>query len=194
MCKITPYQVIFLDKSNENINEEDFNKLIKNTEILKFNRGHFLDYIIQIELIIDIVIENYLLHKKSTLKNVFRKNILNNRAIGLSNKMELLYEIIHEKEDLSNDDLIKLKKCLNFLRSERNKWAHGTIRFIQKRDRNTLKYIPNLIWISKGSEKYLELSEIYLNELVNKLKINKEILIKILKKRELLSRDFKYLA
>ena len=92
------YHIKFLDNSDKNLNKTDIKELSENTEILKFNRGHFLDYIIEVEIIIDIIIEDYMIHKKSRLKKVFRTNILNNKNTTLHQKMELLCAIIEEKK------------------------------------------------------------------------------------------------
>ncbi len=127
------YQIKFLDKSNETLSKEELSKVINQTEVLKYNMGNFLDYIIEIELIVHILIENFMLHKKSNLGKVFRKNVLNNKGVSLMQKIELLSQIIKEKKVLEDDELKLLNKNLQSLREDRNQWAHGVIHFNQEK-------------------------------------------------------------
>src|SRR3989338_2925541 len=103
MTEFRHYHIKFLDNNNEKLSPEEYNDVMHQTEFLKFTRGHFLDYILEFELIIQIIIENYLLHKKSKLKKVLRVNILN--KMSLNQKIEVLISIINEKKGLKNQDL-----------------------------------------------------------------------------------------
>ena len=103
MTEFRHYHIKFLDNNNEKLSPEEYNDVMHQTEFLKFTRGHFLDFIIEVEMITDIIIENYMLHKKSNLKGVFRKNITNNKNITLKQKIELLCEIINEKKELNEN-------------------------------------------------------------------------------------------
>ena len=150
-----------------------------------------MDFIIEVEMIIDIIIENYILHKKSKLKGVFRKNITNNKNINLKQKIELLCEIINEKKELNGNDLKTLKNYLNLLREERNKWAHGVIHFKQEKRDKKIVFQSYLVWVgSEGKESQLKLTNSYFDDLTNKFQTNQRFLVKILRKRKLLSKDF----
>ncbi len=189
MTQFTHYQVKFLDESKEKLSPEEYNDVMNQTEFLKFTRGHFLDYILETELIIQIIIENYMLHKKSKLKGVFRTNILNKAS--LNKKIEILLAIINEKKALSSKDLKSLKSHLGSLRKERNKWAHGIIHFKQEKRGKKVKFQSYLNWINhKGEEKETKLTNPYFDDLTNKFTTNKKFLVKILVKRKLLPKKY----
>ncbi len=101
------YQIKFLNNSNETLTPQELADVIQQTDTLKHIRGNFLDYVLENELVIQIIIENYMLHKKSKLKGVFRTNILNKAS--LNKKIEILLAIINEKKALSSKDLKSLK-------------------------------------------------------------------------------------
>ena len=191
MTEFRHYHIKFLDNNNEKLSPEEYNDVMHQTEFLKFTRGHFLDFIIEVEMITDIIIENYMLHKKSNLKGVFRKNITNNKNITLKQKIELLCEIINEKKELNENDLKTLKNYLNSLREERNKWAHGVIHFKQEKRDKKIVFQSYLVWVgSEGKESQLKLTNSYFDDLTNKFQTNQRFLVKILRKRKLLSKDF----
>jgi hypothetical protein len=185
------YQIRFLDKSKETLNQKELANVIEQTEVLKYNRGNILDYIIEIELIIHILIENFMLHKKSTLWKVFRKNILNNKGVTLKQKIELLSEIIKEKKVLKETELNILNKNLNSLRDDRNRWAHGVIHFKQEKQGENINFQPYLNYInSKNEESEMILTNSYFDSLIFKLNTNKKLLIEVLVKRGFLSKDY----
>ena len=191
MTEFRHYHIKFLDNNNEKLSPEEYNDVMHQTEFLKFTRGHFLDFIIEVEMITDIIIENYMLHKKSNLKGVFRKNITNNKNITLKQKIELLCEIINEKKELNENDLKTLKNYLNSLREERNKWAHGVIHFKQEKRDKKIVFQSYLVWVgSEGKESQLKLTNSYFDDLTHKFQTNQKFLVKILVKRKLLSRDY----
>jgi len=191
MTEFRHYHIKFLDNNNEKLSPEEYNDVMHQTEFLKFTRGHFLDFIIEVEMITDIIIENYMLHKKSNLKGVFRKNITNNKNITLKQKIELLCEIINEKKELNENDLKTLKNYLNSLREERNKWAHGVIHFKQEKRDKKIVFQSYLVWVgSEGNESQLKLTNSYFDDLTHKFQTNQKFLVKILVKRKLLSRDY----
>jgi len=164
---------------------------MKQTEFLKFTRGHFLDYIIEVEMIIDILIENYMLYKKSKLKRVFRNNILNNKNVTFRPKIKLLCAIIKEKKDLNTKDLKLLDKYLDSLREERNKWAHGVIHFNQEKSDKKLKLQSYLNWInSEGKEREIILIDSYFDDLTDKLNTARNLLVRVLVKRKFLSKEY----
>ena len=191
MTEFRHYHIKFLDNNNEKLSPEEYNDVMHQTEFLKFTRGHFLDFIIEVEMITDIIIENYMLHKKSNLKGVFRKNITNNKNITLKQKIELLCEIINEKKELNENDLKTLKNYLNSLREERNKWAHGVIHFKQEKRDKKIVFQSYLVWVgSESNESQLKLTNSYFDDLTHKFQTNQKFLVKILVKRKLLSRDY----
>ena len=59
MTQFRHYQIKFLNKSKEVPTKEEFIDAMKQTEFLKFTRGHFLDLVIEVELIISVIIGNY---------------------------------------------------------------------------------------------------------------------------------------
>lgn len=190
MTQFKHYQIKFLDKSNEKLSQEEYADVMNQTGFLKFTRGHFLDYILEVEMIIDVIIGNYMLYKKSKLKKVFRNNILN-RGITLNQKIELLCAIINEKREMNENDLKLLKEHLNSLREERNKWAHGIIHFKQERKDKILKFQSYMNWINyNGEERETALTNAYFDDITLKFKTNKEFLVKILVKRKLLPKEY----
>jgi len=185
------YQIKFLDKSKETLDSQEMADVINQTHTLKHIRGNFLDYIIETELIIQVIIENYMLHKKSNLKGVLRTNILN--KMTLSQKIEVLLEIVNEKKGLNNKDEKSLKSYLSSLRKERNKWAHGVIHYKQEKKGKKIKKIKfqsYLNWLSDGNEKETKLTNGYFDDLTNKFKENKKFLVKILVRRKLLPKQY----
>ena len=191
MTQFRHYQIKFLNKSKEVPTKEEFIDAMKQTEFLKFTRGHFLDLVIEVELIISVIIENYLLHNNSRLKNVFRKNITNNRNITFMQKIEILHEIINEVQELSDEDSRLLKEYLNFIRAERNKWAHGVIHFEQEEKGGKLilqSYLNSIN--SNGGESEIKLTNSYFDDLTKKFETNQKFLIKILVKRKFLPKDY----
>lgn len=184
------YHINFFDKHNEQLSQEEENNVIEQTQFLRFTRGHLLDFIIEIETIISVIIENYILYKKSKLKGIFRKNITNNKNITLKQKIELLCEIINERKELNQSDLKTLNDYLNSLRDERNKWAHGMIHFKQEKINKQIVFQPYLVWVgADGNESQLRLTNSYLDEFTHKLQTNQKFLVKILVKRKLLSKN-----
>ncbi|MBI5804110.1 hypothetical protein HY450_02610 [Candidatus Pacearchaeota archaeon] len=185
------YQIKFLDKSKESPNSEELRIVNKQTESLKFNRGNILDYIIEIELIINILIENAMIHKKSKLWKVFRANILNNKSVTFKHKIDLLCAIIKEKKELDGVNLSVLEKSLNSLREERNKWAHGVIHFKEEKENKKLYLEPYLNWInSNGKENEICVGGSYFSNLTDELEASRRILVELLKKRKILSKNF----
>ncbi|UCD20777.1 MAG: hypothetical protein JSW08_03325 [archaeon] len=185
------YHIKFLDKSKEMLNPEELIDVRKQTRDLKCIRGNFLDYIIEMELIINILIENFMLHKKSNLRNVFRNNILNNRGVSLGQRIELLCEIIKEKKGIKELELKQLKKHLTSLRDERNRWAHGVIYFKQEKNGRDIKFQSYLNYLdSQGKEKEIILTNSYFEGIDLKLKAAQKFLVKVLVKRKFLSKDF----
>ena len=183
------YQIKFLNNSNETLTPQELADVIQQTDTLKHIRGNFLDYVLENELVIQIIIENYMLHKKSKLKGVFRTNILNKAS--LNKKIEILLAIINEKKALSSKDLKSLKSYLGSLRKERNKWAHGIIHFKQEKRGKKVKFQSYLNWINhKGEEKETKLTNPYFDDLTNKFTTNKKFLVKILVKRKLLPKKY----
>ena len=185
------YQIRFLDKSKETLNPQEHANVIEQTDALKHIRGNFLDYIIEIELIIDILTENFMIHKKSNLGKVFRKNILNNRGVDFRQKIELLSEILNEKKVLKETELKLLNKNLNSLRDDRNRWAHGVIRFNQEKQGKDIKFQSYLNYInSEGSEKDEILTNSYFDNLTKKFNDTRNLLVRVLVKRGFLSKDY----
>lgn len=185
------YPINFLDKSKEIPNSEELVNIIRQTNTLKYNRGNFLDYIIEMELIIDILIEDFMLHKKSNLRKVFRKNILNNRGVNLKQKIGLLLEILKEKRLLKEADLNLLNKNLNSLKDNRNRWAHGIIYFKQEKKGKSLIFQPYLNYInSEGNESEVTITNSYSDDLVLKLEATRKILVKVLAKRGFLPKNY----
>ncbi|MDO8563836.1 MAG: hypothetical protein Q7R87_02420 [Nanoarchaeota archaeon] len=185
------YQIRFLDKSKETLTQEELNNVIEQTNVLKHIRGNFLDYIIEIELIICILTENFMIHKKSNLRKVFRKNILNNKGVSFKQKIELLSEILKEKKMLPETDLNLLNRNLNSLRDDRNRWAHGVIRFEQEKKGKDIKFQSYLNYInSEGNEKDEILTNSYFDNLTAKFNTTKKLLVKVLVKRGFLSKDY----
>ena len=178
------YQIKFLDKSEETLNKEELADVIEQTNALKYIRGNFLDYIIEFELIINILTENFMIHKKSNLRKVFRKNISNNKAITLKQRIEILSEIIKEKKMLKESELVLLNKNLNSLRDERNKWAHGVIHFNQEKKGQEIKFQSYLNYINyEGNESEITLIDSYFDDLTAKFNATKKLLVKVLVKR-----------
>jgi len=191
MTEFKHYHIKFLDKSEEKLSPEEYNDVMQQTKFLKFTRGHFLDLIVEVEMIIDITIEDYMLHKKSKLKGVFRKNITNNKNITLKQRIEILCEIINEKRELNETDLKTLKDYLNSLREERNKWAHGNILFKQEKRDKKIVFQSYLNWVgSEGKESEMKLANSYFDDLTNKFQTNQKFLTKILVKRKLLPKEY----
>lgn len=191
MTAFRHYHINFLDKDNEKLSQEEHKDVMHQTNFLKFTRGHFLDIIIEVEMIIDVIIENYILHKKSRLKGVFRKNITNNKNITLNQKIELLCEIINEKKELNENDLKTLRDYLNSLKGERNKWAHGVIHFKQEKRDKKIVFQSYLVWVgSEGKESQLKLTNSYFDDLTHKFQTNQKFLVKILVRRKLLPKDY----
>ena len=48
MTEFRHYHIKFLDNNNEKLSPEEYNDVMHQTEFLKFTRGHFLDFIIDI--------------------------------------------------------------------------------------------------------------------------------------------------
>jgi len=185
------YQIRFLDKSKETLNSQELANVIQQTDILKYNRGNFLDYIIEIELIICILIEDFMIHKKSNLRKVFRKNILNNKGVSLKQKIELLFEILKEKKMLQEADLKLLSINLNSLRDDRNRWAHGVIHFKQEKQGRDINFQAYLNYInSEGNESEEILTNYYFDNLIRKFNATRNLLVKVLVKRGFLSKDY----
>jgi len=185
------YQIKFLDRSNENLNPQELANVIQQTDTLKHIRGNFLDYIIETELIICILTENFMIHKKSNLGKVFRKNILNNKGVSFKQKIELLSEILKEKKMLPEADLNLLNGNLNSLRDDRNRWAHGVLRFEQEKQGKDIKFQSYLNYInSEGNEKDEILTNSYFDNLTRKFNATRNLLVKVLVKRGFLSKDY----
>lgn len=183
------YHIIVPSKSKVKL--EGLTDHLLQTHDLKLIRGHFLDLIIEVELITDILIENAMLHKKSKLGKVFRNNILNHRNVTFKPKIELLCAIIKEKKELKKDELKLLGSHLDTLRVERNRWAHGTIRFRQIKKDGKLKLQSCLIYInSKGAESEITLTDSYFDELTNKFNIMRGFLNRVMVKRKLLPKEY----
>lgn len=177
-------------KSKLIINPEIRKDAFEQTRTLKFIRGHFLDYIIELELIVDLLIEKSILHKKSKLWKVFRTNIINHRSMTFKPKIELLCGIIKEKKEMNESNLKLLNNYLNILRDERDKWAHGAIHFKQEKVNKKLISQSYLVCInSKGEESQIKLVDSYFDDLTRKLNIIKKLLNKILIKRGLLKKS-----
>jgi len=185
------YSIIVPAKSEVKLDTEGLTDHILQTHDLKLIRGHFLDLIIEVELIIDVLIENGILHKKSKLWKVFRNNITNNRSLSFKPKIEILVAIIRERKELNENDLKLLRKYLDTLRDERNRWAHGTIRFRQIKKNKNLKLQSCLIYVnSKGEESEITLTDSYFDELTHKFQTIQRLLNKVLVKRKLLPKDY----
>ena len=183
------YQIKFLDKSKETLNPQELADVINQTHTLKHIRGNFLDYIIEIELIIKVILESYFLKKNSKLRKVLRINLLN--KMSLNQKIGILLAIINEKKELKKKDQRPLKGYLNSLRKERNKWAHGVIRFNEEKQGEKRKFQSYLNWIQEdGSEKETKLIDSYFDDLTNKFSENRDFLVKILVKRKLLPKQY----
>ena len=185
------YSIIVPAKSEVKLDPEGLTDHILQTHDLKLIRGHFLDLIIEVELIIDVLIENGILHKKSKLWKVFRNNITNNRNLTFKPKIEILVAIIRERKELNENELKLLKKYLDTLRDERNRWAHGTIRFRQEKREGKLKLQSYLIYVnSKGDEGEVTLIDSYFDELTKKFNTIQSLLNKVMVKRKLLPKDY----
>ncbi|MFH1311097.1 MAG: hypothetical protein ABIH65_01690 [Nanoarchaeota archaeon] len=185
------YQIKFLDKSKETLTSQERADVINQTHTLKHIRGNFLDYIIEIELIIDILTEDFMIHKKSGLRKVFRKNVLNNKGVTLRQKIELLSEIIKEKKVLKESDLTLLNRNLNSLRDDRNRWAHGVIYFKQEKQGTNIKFQSYLNYInSEGNESEEILTDPYFDNLTAKFNATRNLLVRVLVKRGFLSKDY----
>jgi len=180
-----------LDKSKETLTLQERADVINQTHALKHIRGNFLDYIIEIESIIDILTEDFMIHKKSNLRKVFRKNILNNKGVTLRQKIELLSEIIKEKKVLKEAELKLLNKNLNSLRDDRNRWAHGVIYFKQEKQSNNIKFQSYLNYInSDGNENEEILTDPYFDNLTAKFNATRDLLVRVLVKRGFLSKNY----
>jgi len=189
MTQFENYHIIFLDKSNEVLSNEEIKDARDQTEVLKFTRGHFLDLIIEVEMIIEGIIADYMLHKRSNLRSVFIKNIINKK--NLKQKIDLLCDIIIKKNALINPELGTLKKCLDFIRVERNKWAHGNIYFKQEEnegERLLQSYLRSINF--EGNEKETKLTNDYFDELTSRFQTNQKSLVKILVKRKILGKEY----
>jgi len=185
------YSIILPAKSEVKLDPEGLTDHILQTHDLKLIRGHFLDLIIEVELIIDVLIENGILHKKSKLWKVFRNNITNNRNLTFKPKIEILMAIIKERKELNENELKLLRKYLDTLRDERNRWAHGTIRFRQIKHNGKLKLQSYLIYVnSKGEEGEISLINFYFDELTKKFNTIQSLLNKVMVKRKLLPKDY----
>lgn len=185
------YSIIVPPKYEVKLDPEGLTDHILQTHDLKLIRGHFLDLIIEVETIIDVLIENGILHKKSKLWKVFRRNITNNRNLTFKPKIEILVAIIKERKELKENELKLLKGCLDTLRDERNRWAHGTIRFRQEKKNGKLKLQSYLIYVnSKGEEGEIKLIDSYFDELTKKFNTIQSLLNKVMVKRKLLPKDY----
>ena len=132
-----------------------------------------------------------MIHKKSNLKKVFRKNIINNKGVTLKQKIEILSEIIKEKKMLKESELRLLNKNLNSLRDDRNRWAHGVIHFKQEKQGNNIKFQSYLNYInSDGNESEEVLTDPYFDNLTTKFNDARKLLVKVLVKRNFLSKDY----
>lgn len=191
MSQIKHYPIKFLAESKETLSKDELSDAREQTRVLKLTRGNFLDYIIDVELIIDILIENFVIHKRSNLKRVFRNKILNNRNVPFMHKIKLLYAIIKEKKGLNPSQLKVLEGSLNSLKDERNKWAHGKIHFKQEKKAKTKRLQSYLVWVtSKGEESELRLTNSYFDGLEKKFKVIQKLLVKILVKRKFLPKEY----
>lgn len=178
------YQIRFLDKSKETLSPQELANVIEQTNALKHIRGNFLDYIIEIELIICLLIEDFMIHKNSNLRKVFRKNVLNNRGVDFRQKIELLSEILKEKSVLKEAELKLLNRNLNSLRDDRNRWAHGVIRFEQEKQGKNIKFQSYLNYINyEGNERDETLTNTYFDNLTQKFNITRNLLVEVLAKR-----------
>lgn len=185
------YQIRFLDRSKETLSQTERDDVIHQTDALKHIRGNFLDYIIEIELIVTILIEDFMIHKKSNLRKVFRKNVLNNKEVTLRQKIELLIEIMREKNVLKESQLNLLNKNLRSLRDDRNRWAHGVIYFKQEKRGSGVKFQSYLNYInSDGNESEEILTNSYFDNLTLKFNEARGLLVKALVKRGFLSKDY----
>jgi len=185
------YGIIVPAKSEVKLDPDGLTDHLLQTHNLKLIRGHFLDLIIETELVTDVLIENGILHKKSRLWKVFRKNITNNRNMTFKPKIELLCEVIRERGELKEGEVKTLKKHLETLRDERNRWAHGTICFRQHKKDGKLELQPYLIYVnSKGEENDVTLIDTYFDELTHKFQTIQGLLNKVMVKRGLLPKDY----
>ena len=132
-----------------------------------------------------------MINKKSNLRKVFRKNILNNKGVTLRQKIELLSEIIKEKKVLKEAELKLLNKNLNSLRDDRNRWAHGVIYFKQEKQSNNIKFQSYLNYInSDGNENEEILTDPYFDNLTAKFNATRDLLVRVLVKRGFLSKNY----
>jgi len=185
------YSIIVPSKSEVKLDQDGLTDHLLQTHDLKLIRGHFLDLIIETELVTDVLIENGILHKKSRLWKVFRRNITNNRNMTFKPKIELLCEVIRERKELKEGEVKMLKKHLETLRDERNRWAHGTIRFKQEKKHGKLKLQSYLIYVnSKGEEGRVTLTDAYFDELSHKFQTIQGLLNRVMIKRGLLPKDY----
>ncbi len=76
---------------------------------------------------------------------------------------------------------------MDTLRDERNRWAHGSIRFRQEKRKRKLKLQSYLFYVnSKGEERETKLTDAYFDQLSDKFTTIRGILTRIMKKRKIL--------
>ena len=152
--------------------EESYEGQIEN---LKYARGHFIEILVEIENKIDAIIESLIIRPNKGIRDVFRKKVLNSRILNTRSKVNLLYELIKIKN--CSIDLAKFSKSLDFLVSERNKWAHGLIYFERKKINKKLILQANLLYYnSKDEQANYEIHDRDVKEINGKLNIISEVL------------------
>jgi len=154
-------------------------------------RGHFLDIIISIEEKISLFLEKTLIPKNLETKRVFTEKILHSKDLTLLKKIKLLKEIIEVKKYLNQNDLDKLYSSLEYVVSERNKWAHGSLIFEQKKKNKKLKFQAYMTYLNnEGKFSEDQLNDTYFNLLNKKLLLINNNLVKVLVKMKLLPKDY----
>jgi hypothetical protein len=185
------YPIIVRAKSELKIDPEEGKKFAELNRNLKYLRGHILDLIINIEDKVETFVEKSLISKNSSLKNIFQENILHSKNLTLKNKIDLINRIIKEKKYLSTEDSDDLAKSLNFVISERNKWAHGNFSLEQIKKNKKLEFKSYLNYINnKGQKSVLDLSDKYFSGLNDKLVLIEKKLTSVMIKKGLLPKDY----
>lgn len=184
------YSIRLRPKSTLKMGPEEAKDYAKQIQDLKAIRGHFLEIIIDIEEKIELLIRETLSPKDGSLKGVFEERVLHRRGMGLKEKKDLLEAILEVNKMLDSKELKEFIDSLEYVVTQRNRWAHGSIFFEQKTDGENWKMQSYLKYINlngKVCEKIL--TDQYFDEINAKLKVIDFSISKILVKMKLLPEE-----
>ncbi|MDP3976151.1 MAG: hypothetical protein Q8P95_04520 [bacterium] len=175
-------------KGKFELTSETYQEYLIKVQRIRDYRGHLIELAVMIEAQMNIFIERSMLAKNSKMKSVLRAKFIN--EMSYQKKIELVEVIMSKNKSMSPLEQKKLVTALQFIRQERNRWAHSPISFEQKKRSERLSLEHTLHYInSDGELKPLIITEKYKTELDKKLKEAMDGMKKLMKKVKFIEKD-----